>query len=120
MKKLFFVASLFLSLTSISKAANVEGYNRLSGSFTITNEGPRVVPNTLPGTILMYVNVSSPSTNGTLRIYNSSGVASNQIANIDLNASGMYRYEVILSSGLTYTTTNNAGGVTFTFKRIRE
>ncbi len=119
MKKLF-LAALILSFPVISKAANVEGYNILYGSNTLTNEGPRLIPNTPPGTILMRVNVASVSAGGTLVIYNSSGVAVNPVVNIDLGARGMYVYEIKLSSGLTYTTTNNVGGVNFTFKRVRE
>ena len=121
--KRFLVAPIvvltLLGAVNLSMAAWVESFNQASSTYTITSEGPAYIPQTLPGTVLLYVNVSSPSTNGTLKIYNSSGLASGQIANIDLGARDSYRYEIVLSSGLTYTTTGNVGGVTIIYKRTR-
>lgn len=88
-------------------------------SYTITNEGPVVITNTPPGTIFVGVVIGSATSNGTLKVYNSSGVASNQIANINLGSIMGYAYNIRVSSSITYTTTNNTGGVTIIFKRVR-
>lgn len=118
MKKLLFISLLFL--VSQSHAAWVESFNMADSCYTATNQGPIVIPNTPPGTVLLGVVVASTSsTLGTLKIYDSSGVASGQLANIDLGRNGDYTFEVRLSSGLTYTTANNTGGITLIFKRLR-
>lgn len=117
--KRFFVLLTLLGAPHLGYAAFIESFNLATSSYVDTNEGPRVIPNTPPGTVLLYVNVSSATTAGTLKIYNSSGVASGQIANISLGSVGHYRYEVLLSSGLTYTSATATNGVTIVYKRMR-
>jgi hypothetical protein len=118
MKKLFLFLTL-LGAPHLGMAANIESYNLGSSSYIATNEGPVRIPNTRPGTVLLYVAVGTASAGGTLRIYDSSGVASGQIANITLGTVGFYRYDVVLSSALTYTSANATNGVTLIYKKTR-
>lgn len=90
-----------------------------SSSYTATNEGPRVITATPPGTIFVGIVSGTATTNGTIKVYDSSGTASNQIAVVSLGAPGAYYYNIFLSSGLTYTTANNTNGVTILYKKVR-
>lgn len=60
-----------------------------------------------PGCRFDGVDVTSPSVLGTLQIYNSSGVASGQVADIDTTKQWDWPFDIFLSSGLTYTNTGN-------------
>lgn len=121
MKKIYlFLGLLFLSGTSHALWDTVEQY---SSSFTTTNETLKVIPNTPPGTVFAGIVIGSSSVGGFLSIFNSSGtgllgstitICSLQSSNpVDLH------YNVVLSSGLTYTTVGNVGGVTILYKRTR-
>ena len=61
--------------------------------------------------------VSSLSANDTITIYDSSGIASNEIATIDLDTVNMYEFDLWLSSGLSYSTTGNSGSVTIIYTK---
>lgn len=118
------IPKILLSLTLLFspitlKAAFIESFNTFDSSYTVTNETTKLIFNTPPGTVLAQINVSSVSTGGLLQVYDSSDTATNKIANVTLATVGSYRYEVRLSSGLTYTTTGNGAGVTIIYKRIR-
>lgn len=117
MKKLFLFLLTFATLSACYAYWDTVGV--YDSTYTITNDGPVLIPNTPPGTIFVGVNVGSVSTTGMLRVYSSSGGATNQIANVSLGTVMGYAYNVRISSGITYTTTGNAGGVTLIFKRIR-
>lgn len=116
-KYVLFFSVLFLPI--LVKAAWIESFNMAQSSYTITSEGPVYISSSFPGTVFLGVNVASTSTAGTLKIYDSVGAATNQIANISLASVGCYRYEILISSGLVYTTTNNASGVTILYKKTR-
>lgn len=113
---------LFLGLTALSSTsfAYWDTVGNFKSSYTITNEQNALIPRTVPGSIFVGVILPTTTTNATLKIYDSSGTANNQIANIDMARSGAYRYDVVLSSGLTYSISNNANGVTILYKRLRE
>jgi hypothetical protein len=116
MKRLIVFLTAFV-LLSISRASNIESYNEANSSFTKTSDGPVQIKNTFPGTVLLYVDVSTTST-GSLQIYDSSGVStSGQLANITLGTIGYYRFEILISSGLTYQTVGNQNGVTIVYKK---
>lgn len=115
---------LFLLMASLTKAClaywdTVEMYQ---SSYTAANNTTTVLANTPPGTVFAGV-VISTSVGGTLKVYDSSGAASGQIANLLLSGNGegsfCIPFNVVVSSGITYTTTGNSGGITFIFKRTK-
>lgn len=90
-------------------------------SFTPTSDTLAYVPLTYGGTVLKGVILSSEAATS-VKIYDSSGVVSNQIAFLGSATPGGSNYipfNVRLSSGLTYTTAGNTLGVTFIYLRVR-
>jgi hypothetical protein len=84
-------------------------------SFTATNDTTQRICAT--PCVLDSVVVSSPSVGGLLTIYDSNAAASNKIAVVNTANSGSYRFEVLISSGLTYTTANNTNGITILWRK---
>lgn len=120
--KRFFLFLLLVGLARVTaNAAAIESYNLLTASYTETTDTIRNIPQTPPGTIFMGVVVGSTGTlqSGTLKVYNSSGTATNQITSITLNSLGVYPFEVLLSSGLSYATTTSNSAVTILYKKTR-
>lgn len=115
MKK--FLGFLLLCVPGVVRAANIESYNHLASTFVNTAFTNRLITNTHPGSIFIGVVIGSVTTGGSLVIYDSSGTATNQIANISLSNVQDPRFEIKLSSGLTITTAGVTNGVTLLFKR---
>jgi hypothetical protein len=111
--KLLLAVLAVLSLTGTASA-----FDEVSGaihrsSFTTTADTLLVVPNT-PRALVAVV-VSSPTVGGILTVYNSSGTATNPIGIVSLATIQTARYDVRISSGLTYTTNMANGGVTIIY-----
>lgn len=112
MKKLLLLTILVsLGLTS---AALAYEQRTMYSSFTTTNDTLQRIPN---ARTIERVVASSVTTGGLLKIYDSSATATNQIAAVTLNSANFYPFEVQLSSGLTYSTTGNANGVTIIYTK---
>ena len=85
-----------------------------TSSFTKTNETAGEIGNT---TWLHTVVVSSASAGGYLRLFDRDGSTTNaEIGRVDLGTLNTYLFDVCLSSGLTYITNGNVGGVTITYR----
>jgi len=82
-------------------------------SYTITNETTANISN---AEFIHTVIIGTSTAGGTLILYDSEGNTTTQFANIDLNTKDCYHFDVALSSGLTYTTSGNSGGVTMTYR----
>lgn len=117
MKKLIFLFSILFSC-AVLKAAVSDEILVGKSSYTITNDGPVLIVGTKPGNVLDSVIIASTSATGTLKIYDSSNVATNQVANISLANTGNYQFTLKVSSGITYTTTNNTSGLTIIWKQV--
>lgn len=68
-----------------------------------------------PHGVLNSVCVNTGASTSSATIYNSSGTANNVIAIIDTTTKGCLTYNVLLSSGITYTTSSTAD-VTFLYQ----
>ena len=114
MKLLAFAA--LLALPSLSFAYGESSVSVSLSSFTLTNDTTKSI-RTASGTpmSLESVIVSSPSAGGTITLYDSNGTATNRIGVISLNNANQFFYNVKVSSGITYTTNTNSGGVTITY-----
>lgn len=113
MKKLILV----LSVLACSKA--FAGSPIAYSSFTATNDSALLRSATSTNTIvqtLSAVIVSSISTGGTLKIYNSTYTTANQVAAVSLGTVGLYQFNDVVMKGIFYTITNNAAGVTIIYK----
>lgn len=113
--------------------AYVEQYQLNSASFTITNETTaRISTTNMHGGILVGVIIDSPSALGVLTIadayvsFTTPGIVFSTIAILSLGSGNSpstlptyIPFNVKLSSGLTYTTSNNTGGVTIIYKSLR-
>lgn len=87
--------------------------NLWRSSFTATNDTAQKITGAVS---LNGVVVSSASVAGaTLLIYDSLSSANNLIARVSLTSLGDYTFNVKLSSGLVYTTSNNNMGVTIIY-----
>jgi hypothetical protein len=104
---------LLLLLLSTPAFADAVGRS----SFTITNDTTKHISGTQPSSVLMEVIVSSPTVGGLLRIYDSQGSATSQVANVTLQNAASYNFDLIISSGITYTTTLNGNGVTMIWRK---
>lgn len=126
MKKLLIFTALVLA-ASISRAAYIETYQLSSTSFTLTSEGPVQV--STHGGILVGVIIDSPSLGGTLTLADAkipitggNLVTYSTFSILSLGGTGFTSvptyipYGVYLSSGLSYKTTSNTGGVTIIWK----
>lgn len=99
--------SILLLASSVSYAG---GYEVNKASFTSTAETLKRISGTEKGNMFVGVEVSTGSAAGsTLQIYDSQLSATNQIATIDLRTNRGHEYNVLLSSGLTYTSTTSSG-----------
>lgn len=111
-------------------AAFIESYQQCKASFTLTSEGP--VQISTHGGILDGVIIDSSSPGGLLTIADAwvstkSAVSYSTIAVLTLDAGSILitefpvyiHFGVNLSSGLTYTTQANRGGVTILWKDLR-
>lgn len=119
MKKIFlFLSVLFSHSMSHAYWDTVEIY---SSCFTVTNEGPIVIPNTPPGTIFKGVVIGSSSVGGFIDVINSSGIAGSTIATVSLQSAEPVSvpFNIVISSGLTYKTRGNVGGVVILYKKVR-
>lgn len=86
-------------------------------SFTATNDTLQQLNSATPtSTFFVGVVVSSPSAGGLLSVYDSQGAASQKITDVSLGTIQRPEYNVRVSSGLTYSITNNAAGVTILWR----
>ncbi len=129
----------FIFIGSYCGAAYLEGYQLNQASFTQTNEGPVPISS---GTnmrngygLLIGVQVSSPMANGTITFADafSSGTTGTALGtlstvavvslagggNAPVGTSFYIPFEIKLSSGLSYTTSNNSKGVTIIYKSLK-
>lgn len=132
--KRFLVFSLAALMASFSSAAFIETYQLNSTSYTLTNDtAAHISTSTMHGGELVGVLIDSPSANGSLTLSDAyvstavAGIVYSTFAVIPLslggnasNSSPLYiPFNVYLSSGLTYTTTNNSGGVTIIYRSFQ-
>lgn len=113
MKRLM-IAGLSLLLAA-SAFAYTETREINSSSFTTTNDTAVQIPNTGPNTDFRGIIVSSVSATGQIAVFDTQGVATSTKAFVSLGTLGEYHFNVRLSSGLSYTTTTNLGGVTILY-----
>ncbi len=129
MKKILFCLSLLLAVPL--KAGYIENYQFGQTSFTTTNETTaRISSFTLKGGIFLGVVVGSPSLAGSVTFADAyvatsvAGIVYSTFAVVSLVGTGntpvggpyYIPFNVRLSSGLAYTTTNNTGGITIIYK----
>lgn len=100
MKKVFTLFA-FMLCAGVSYAGGPE-VNK--SSYTVTAETTKRIAATEKGNMLYAVVVGSATPGSVLTIYDSSGTATNTIATISLHIARDYNFNVLLSSGLTYTT----------------
>lgn len=110
---------VFFLLAGVSRAAYVESFVAGSASYTQTSDSLVVIPRSFPGTVLIGVLIGTPTAAGSIKVYDSSGSATNQLGNIDLGARFYAPFDVKITSGITYTTTGNSGGITILYKKLR-
>lgn len=95
-------------------------------SFTNTNDTkqwiqqssqtfPFIMSNTGPNTDFRGVVIASPTTGGTVIVFDSQGVVTSTIATISCANANEFHYNIRLSSGLTYTSNNCTNGATILF-----
>jgi hypothetical protein len=118
MKKLFiFLGAILLAGNSF---AWWETIRMNKSSFTATNETAIWITSTTPSDIFVGVVVSSGG-QGTATFYDSKNSATSTIGKIQLGATqGAFfiPFDVVLSSGLTYTTAKNTGnGISIIWKK---
>lgn len=112
MKNVFLAVVAVALLGGVSLADDVK-----RSSFTATNDALRIIPGATAGKTLVAVVVSSPTTGGTISLYNSNGsAADNLITTVHCGTIQNPVYEVRVSSGLSYTTDDCTGGVTIIWK----
>ena len=116
----------FLFLSGLSHAAYIESYSLGTASFTTTNDAQ--VQISTHGGILVGVVIDSPSNGGLLTLADAKiaitggPVTYSTFSILSLGGTGFQTvpvyipYGIYLSSGLTYTTSGNAGGVTIIWK----
>src|SRR5690349_6737518 len=110
MKKLFaVVASLLLASPLMAFETRT-----LYSSFTTTNDTLQQISS---AKTLERVVVSSVTAGGLLTVYDSRGSASRIVAVVTLGVANYYDFEITVSSGLTYSTTANSGGVTIIYTK---
>lgn len=119
MKKLLFFAALFL-VPSAVKAGTQESYNLFQSSYVTQSVSLRLIPAVLPNSVFYGVVVGTTASGGRVQIFDSSGTSTNQFADIATGVQGFYPYSVLLSSGITYTTTGiGNGGITLIYRKTR-
>ena len=121
-KKIIVFLALLMGVSFVRAGSLDEIFQSNRGSFTMTNETARLIPNTPPGTIFVGVVVGSAMPQGSgILIYDSSGQASNQVGFVTGYSVGSAQfqanYNIRLSSGLTYTTIGNSSGFTILYKK---
>jgi len=118
MKKILFVLPLLVVMLSLPVAAGSSFINPciFKSSHTRTSDTTKEISSTKHVKYLRSVIVSSPTADGWMTIYNSRGAASNEIGTVDLGTANQYNYDLSISSGLTYTTSGNANGVTILYQ----
>lgn len=128
MKKYLFLGLMLLVGTS--HAAYLETYSLGQASFTLTNDS--AVQISTHGGILVGVIIDSQSAGGTLTLadawvsvkapnaptYSTFSILSLGAGNAPTSLPTYISYNVLLSSGLTYTTAGNTGGVTIIWRSL--
>lgn len=114
--KLFALAALLATIPGLSFAFGESSMAVSQSSFTLTNDTTRSIT-TASGTprSLDSVIVSSSSVGGTITLYDSNGTATNRIGVVSLGTVQQAFYNIKISSGITYTTNTNSGGVTIIY-----
>jgi len=114
MKKLLLIGlSLALSSTAY---CYTETREINASSFTATNDTTQQITGTSPNTDFRGVIIGTPSISGVLTIFDGQGAnAASKIGVVSLSAVNELHFNVRCSSGITYTTTGNTGGVTLLY-----
>lgn len=132
MRKILLSILLSFILISSAQAGFIEMYQLGQSSFTNTNETTaRISSFTLKGGMFLGVVIDSASPLGTLTladayvstsvagiVYSTFAILSLSGGNAPNNMPTYIPFNIRLSSGLAYTTTNNAGGVTIIYKSL--
>ncbi len=115
MKKLILVSLLTLGIYGISHAYEGQQVNDciFRSSYTKTADTLQRISG---ARYLKRVVVSSATAGGSIRIYDSQGSTTGQIATVDEGTLNQYDFNIYVSSGLTYSTVGNANGATFIYK----
>lgn len=118
MKKLLLVFLVLAAMVGTSEAflratCNTSVYR---SSYTRTDDDTQEIENALH---FRGVVVASASANADsyIEIYDAEDTATSIIGRISLNTLGTYTYDIWLSSGLTYKTSGNSGGVTIIWRK---
>lgn len=119
MKKALILLASILGLLSPCMAISGSVY---WSSHTATADTTRsLCPSTIPGlfgstnhAVLNSVCVNTSATTSSVSVYNSNGTAIQPVAIIDSSSKGCETFNVLLSSGITYTTSSTAD-VTFVY-----
>lgn len=115
MKKLFLALTLFLA-----GVGRIYADTPASSSYTATNDTQLLRSQTSTNTIvrtLVGVIVSSPSSVGLLKIYNSTyTTAGSTVATISLATVQNYDFHSVVLRGIYYITTGNSNGVTILYR----
>lgn len=86
-------------------------------SYTATADTTQSITGFKPGARFVGVVIGKASSGVTVTVYDSNGTTLRPMALIDANVPGTYRYDVAVSSGITYTVSGAAaGGVTIIWK----
>lgn len=117
MRKLI-IAGLLLTSSVVLAAPKPVNFSIYRASYTATNEtAAEIQQGNQSVDFLHAVIISSATTGGVLKLYDSQGSASSLFALIDLSAKNDFAFDVWLSSGLTYTTSGNSNGVTIIYRK---
>jgi len=86
-----------------------------TSSFTLTDDSQAIIDDV---TWLHAVVVSSASAGGYIQLYDREGATptTSLIGVVDLGTLNTYLFDCVVSSGLTYNTSGNAGGVTILYR----
>ena len=109
------IKKLFAVLMLAASASYAVSFEVNQASHTATNDTLQQIGSTDKSTFVGVI-VSSPTSGGLLSVYNSQGAASSKVADVSLGTVQSPEYNVRMSSGITYSTTGNSGGVTILWR----
>ncbi len=116
MKKITALALLFLASVSFAGQRFVPQNNPciFKSSYTATADTTKYIASSM---YLDSIVVSSASIGGLVTVYNSTFTSVNQVLpTINMNNVGVWRVNLFMSQGITYTTVGNTNGVSFIYR----